>query len=106
MGGKGAIKFGQFTSTKEPVNIVCSSLQTELQSLKEEDPLEKAASLMTKNHVHLAAIVDDENKLVGIVEMNMIVDFIAGSTNNEGLLVNISGLKPGEEDLYEITYFL
>lgn len=106
VGRKKGIKFGQFTSTKEPVNIVCSSLLTELEALKEDAPLEKSASLMTESHVHITPIVDDENKLTGIVEMNTIINFIAGSSSSEGLLVNISGLEPGEEDLYEIVYFL
>jgi predicted transcriptional regulator len=105
-GKEDGIKFGQYTSSKQRVKIVCSSLLSELPSLRKDDALEKAATLMVENLVHIAPITDDDNKLVGIVEMNTIVNTIAGTSEGEGVLVNISGLEPGEEDLYEITYFM
>ena len=106
MGKEDGIKFGQYTSSKQPVKIVCSSLLTDLPSLKRDDSLESAASLMVENHVHISPVTDSENKLIGIVEMNTIVNTIAGSNEGDGVLVNISGLEPGEEDLYSIAYFL
>ena len=105
-GKEKGIKFGQYASAKQTVKIVCSSLLSELPALNKEDSLEKAASLMVDNLVHIVPITDSDDRLIGIVEMNTIVNTIAGSNEGEGVLVNISGLDPGEEDLYDIAYFL
>ena len=40
------------------------------------------------------------------VDMDVIIDAAVGASKEDGILVNISGLFPGDEDLYDTAYFL
>lgn len=99
-------KFGQFAGSKTPITITCESIMVTAEGAKEKDLLTEVASKIVRMRVHLLPVVDAENKLVGVIRTNDIVDLIVDHEAKEGILVNISGLDPGDEDLYDITYFL
>lgn len=100
------IKYGQFTGGRAPIEITCDSIMVTTDACKEKDLLTVAASRLVKFRVHVFPIVDASNILVGTIRTNDIVDLIISQEAREGVLVNISGLNPGDEDLYDITYFL
>ncbi len=100
------LRSGQYPSRRKVGPITCGSVARVMTPLRMENKLEEASDLMSKERVHVAPIVDSTQKLVGIVDMNVIVDAVAGSSGTDGVLVNLSGLEPGEEDLYDVAYFL
>ena len=105
-GSKEKIKFGQYSGSRGPIEISCESIMVSAEGANERDLVSEAASEIVRMRVHLLPVVDANNTLVGVIRTNDIIDLIVDSEAKEGVLVNVSGLDPGEEDLYDITYFL
>lgn len=105
-GFKEKISYGQYTSGKNAITITSGSIMYNLSPLSPDDPLQDAADLMVEKHLHSIPVVDENEKLIGSVDMDVIIDAAVGASKEDGVLVNISGLFPGDEDLYDTAYFL
>ena len=101
------ITYGQYTTDKTPTKVIVGSIMHEdAHAVNLHDDVVKAADIMNKYYLHIVPVVDDDNKINGVIGMNDLLDLITPSANNEGLLVNVTGLDHGDDDLYDITYFL
>lgn len=49
----------------------------ELVTLREDDPLDRAIDLIADGHIHSVLVLDDEERLVGIVTDKNIVEYLA-----------------------------
>ncbi|MCL4335249.1 MAG: CBS domain-containing protein [Candidatus Thermoplasmatota archaeon] len=101
---KERIKYGQFSTRKGKVKLDVSSLMYDPVSADLYDDVLDAVDRMVKSKLHVIPVTKDKNILQGVIENVDIIDLIVGSTGADGLLVNVSGLEPGDEDLYDITF--
>ncbi len=105
-GSKERVRFGQYTTDRNPIEISCGSIMVIAEGSREKDLLSEATSKIVKSRLHILPVVDANNILIGTIRTSDIVDLIISQEDRQGILVSVSGLDPGEEDLYDITYFL
>lgn len=101
---KEKIRYGQFSSRKGKIKIAVSSLMFDPIFADLDDNILDAVEKMVKSKLHIIPITRDGKVVQGIIENVDIIDLMVGSTEENGLLVNVSGLEPGDEDLYDITF--
>lgn len=97
---------GEVRGEKEKVNVTCASIMDNSYSVTKKDSISHASSLMTGKKLHMLPVVDDSEKVVGVIDLWDILGIIQVDSDDEGILISISGLTPYETDLYDITYFL
>ncbi|MFG1519207.1 MAG: CBS domain-containing protein [Thermoplasmataceae archaeon] len=101
------ITYGQYTNNKTPTKVIVGSIMNEdAHSVSIHDNVVEAAKIMNKYYLHIVPVLDENNKINGVIGMNDLLDLITPAENNEGLLVNVTGLDHNDDDLYDITYFL
>ncbi|MCL4342340.1 MAG: CBS domain-containing protein [Candidatus Thermoplasmatota archaeon] len=106
MADRQRIQYGQYTSEKSKSKVIVSSLMDDPVSVTDRDPLSKACSEMVKLRMHIIPVVDSSQKITGVIGIDDIIDILARPAGKQGLLVTITGLGPGDEDLYDIAYGL
>lgn len=94
---------GDRAGEKTKVVIKSASLMDNPQWVHPEEPVTRAARLMTEHRLHILPVVDEEMYLVGIVGVSDIIDSL-DQREKEGILIVVSGVEPDERDVYEITY--
>lgn len=62
------------------------------------------ASKLVKEKLHLLPVVDDEMKVVGIVDISDIINSLDTGRLTEGILIQVTGLSPEDLDLYDATF--
>ena len=73
----------------------------EVMSVKEEAPISEIAEIMSKNKIHALPVVDDENKVLGIITET---DFFTKDSSNMVYMpslidfINKGKIKYGEEE--------
>ena len=88
------------------MKVAAGSISDSPLSAKLFDPVRISADLMTKHNLHMIPVVGDDLRVVGIVGVSDVLDLISPGEEKEGILIEVSGLTPDDDDLYDITYFM
>ncbi len=97
---------GEVRGEKERVKVTCASIMDNSYSVRRTDGISEASQLMTGKKLHMLPVVDDSEKIVGVIDLWDVLELVETDSKDEGILISISGLTPYETDLYDITYFL
>ncbi|HKJ96304.1 MAG TPA: CBS domain-containing protein [Thermoplasmataceae archaeon] len=97
---------GEVRGEREKVKVTSASIMDNAFSVRKTDSISQASKLMTEKQLHMLPVVDDSDKVVGVIDLWDILEIIETDSKDEGILISISGLTPYETDLYDITYFL
>lgn len=81
----------------EPETVVSELMLTDTIQLHPDNKAEQAAQAFERYDLVSAAVVDEDNKLVGRVTVNVVLDYIR--TESESDLLNQAGLRE-EEDIF------
>ncbi|MFZ5503245.1 MAG: magnesium transporter [Pseudomonadota bacterium] len=81
----------------EPETIVSDLMLTDTIQLHPDDKAEQAAQAFERYDLVSAAVVDEDNKLVGRVTVNVVLDFIRAEAETD--MLNQAGLRE-EEDIF------
>ncbi len=103
---KDKMSVGSMRGEKTKVKVTTASLMDNAYSVKRTDSISKAARLMTDKQLHMLPVVEEKEKVVGVIDLWDILELVDTDRKDEGILITISGLTPYETDLYDITYFI
>lgn len=103
---KSKMTVGEVKGEKEKVKVTSASIMDNPFSVRRDDTIANAARIMTDRKLHMLPVVDESDKVVGIIDIWDIMELVDTDRKEEGMLISISGLTPYETDLYDITYFL
>ncbi|MER2513925.1 MAG: magnesium transporter [Nitrosomonas ureae] len=81
----------------DPDILVAEVMTKEMIKLRPNDVAQQAAKAFERYDLVSASVVDENNKLLGRVTVNVVIDFIRETAENEAL--NLAGLSE-EEDLF------
>lgn len=81
----------------DPETLVADVMTAEMIKLHPGDVAQQAANAFERYDLVSASVVDDDNKLLGRVTVNTVIDFIRDKAENEAL--NLAGLNE-EEDIF------
>lgn len=81
----------------DPDILVAEVMTKEMIKLRPNDVAQQAANAFERYDLVSASVVDENNKLLGRVTVNVVIDFIRETAENEAL--NLAGLNE-EEDLF------
>ncbi len=81
----------------DPDIMVAEVMTKEMIKLRPNDVAQQAANAFERYDLVSASVVDENNKLLGRVTVNVVIDFIRETAENEAL--NLAGLSE-EEDLF------
>ncbi|MBY0475845.1 MAG: magnesium transporter [Nitrosomonas sp.] len=81
----------------DPDILVAEVMTNEMIKLRPNDIAQQAANAFERYDLVSASVVDENNKLLGRVTVNVVIDFIRETAENEAL--NLAGLNE-EEDLF------
>ncbi|ALQ51089.1 magnesium transporter [Nitrosomonas ureae] len=81
----------------DPDILVAEVMTKEMIKLRPNDVAQQAANAFERYDLVSASVVDENNKLLGRVTVNVVIDFIRETAENEAL--NLAGLSE-EEDLF------
>lgn len=81
----------------DPDILVAEVMTKEMIKLRPNDVAQQAANAFERYDLVSASVVDENNKLLGRVTVNVVIDFIRETAENEAL--NLAGLS-AEEDLF------
>lgn len=81
----------------DPDTLVAEVMVKEIIKLRPDDVAQQAASAFERYDLVSASVIDDNDKLLGRVTVNTVIDFIRAKAENEAL--NLAGLSE-EEDLF------
>lgn len=103
---KSKMSFGARSGEKTKVSVTTASIMDNPYSVRRNDSISKAAELMIEKQLHMLPVIEDSEKVVGVVDLWDIMGLVDTNRKDEGILLTISGLTPYETDLYDITYFV
>ncbi len=106
LGNRQKIQYGQYSSEKIKTRVIVSSMMDPPLSVNDRNSLAQACETMVKGKLNMIPVVDSDQKITGVIAMDDVIDILAKPTEKEGLLVNISGLGVGDDNLYDIAYGL
>ncbi|MDO9312839.1 MAG: magnesium transporter, partial [Nitrosomonas sp.] len=81
----------------DPDTLVADVMTNEIIKLQPDDVAQQAANAFERYDLVSASVVDENDKLLGRVTVNTVIDFIRDKAENEAL--NLAGLSE-EEDLF------
>ncbi len=92
-------------SNPEKNDVKVASMMSHPMSVKPTASLEELASTMVSNRLHAVPVVDGSDRIVGVTDVFDIINAIDVGRSRAGILVQVSGLGPYDDDLYDIIYF-
>lgn len=103
---KNKMSSGDLRGEKEKVRVTTASIMDNPYSVRRNDSISDTAALMTGKQLHMLPVVEENGKVVGVIDLWDMMELVDTDSKEEGILISISGLTPYETDLYDITYFL
>ncbi len=94
-----------FAGNPEKLEVKVKSLMSEPFSIKPVAYIEDAAAMLIQNRSHVLPVTDDSGMVVGVLDVYDIINTIEAGRKREGVLIQVSGLGPYDDDLYDIIYF-
>ncbi|MEM0155337.1 MAG: CBS domain-containing protein [Thermoplasmataceae archaeon] len=104
--GKDRVRYGEYSGQSDKVKVSVGSISDAPVSVKLFEPVKTTIDLMTKHNIHLVPVVSDDQRVVGVVDVSDVLDLISPGEEKEGVLIEVSGLTPDDDDLYDTTYFI
>lgn len=95
---------GDVTGESEKLNISTSSLTLKTVSVEPNTPVEKCAEMMVGNGIRSIPVTDSNGLVIGVVSASDIIGAIGTAENKGGILIQVSGLEPWDDDLYDMLY--
>ncbi len=86
------------------VSVTAASLMSNPESVMPGDSIVRTAEMLVKTRLHVMPVVDEEMKIVGVVDMMDIIDSLDTGRLKEGILIQVTGLDPDDMDIYDITF--
>lgn len=95
---------GEVIGEAEKANVKIGSLGLKNVKANPDMPVESCATLLVENKIRAIPVVDSSNKVVGVIDSSDIIGVIDTGGNRDGILIQVSGLEPWDDDLYDIIY--
>ena len=93
--------------SRVPAAIKVGSVMTRsVVTVKPNDTLKTVAKLMTSKGLSTLFVVDDDGRLVGVVDQSDMMEQLIGLREREQVFVQISGLEAEDPDVYDSLYSL
>lgn len=89
----------------QKLEIEVRSYMQEPCSVTREAVIGECSKLLIENKLHLIPVVDDNGKPVGVIDVSDIINSIDTGKKKSGILVQVSGLGPWDDDLYDTIFF-
>ncbi len=89
---------------KTKVDIRCSSLMDNPRWVHGDDEISRTAEIISEHGLHIVPVVNGDMELEGIIGISDIIDSLNIGEEKTGILIQVSGLDPDDQDLYDITY--
>ncbi|EQD29338.1 inosine-5 -monophosphate dehydrogenase [mine drainage metagenome] len=86
--------------------IICNSVKENPIFLTENQNLLDARDSLIESKLHSIPVCNKDQRLIGVITMDDILNVIPIDKSDDGIMLNISGLSTGDSDLYDIIYFL
>lgn len=96
---------GDVTGESERTKISTGSLTLKVVSVEPTTSVEKCAELMVSNGIRSIPVTDSNGGVIGVVSASDIIGAIGTAENKGGILIQVSGLEPWDDDLYDILYY-
>lgn len=94
-----------WTGNPEKLDVKVDSLMSIPFSVKPTTHIEDVSSTLIENRSHMVPVTDDAGRVIGVVDVYDIINAIEAGRKREGVLIQVSGLGPYDDDLYDIIYF-
>ena len=98
-------KSGDVTGESEKLMVNPGSLPLKHVSVTPQTSIDKCSDLMVENKVRSVPVIDGNGKVLGVVSASDIIGIISTGENRGGILIQVSGLEPWDDNLYDILYF-
>lgn len=95
---------GEVIGEAEKAKVNIGSLGLKNISAEPDMPVDKCASILVENKIRAIPVVDSSNKVVGVIDSSDIIGVIDTGGSRDGVLIQVSGLEPWDDDLYDIIY--
>ena len=95
---------GEVVGEAERTKINIGSLGLKHVKADPDMSVEKCALLLVENKIRAIPVVDSSNKVVGIIDSSDIIAVLDTGGSRDGILIQVSGLEPWDDDLYDILY--
>ena len=89
----------------EKLGVKAGSLMSPPYSVKSSASLDEAARTLVEQHAHVIPVVDDAERVTGILDVFDVINAIESSRRKGGVFIQVSGLEEYDDDLYDIIYF-
>lgn len=99
-----SVTSGNVSGESEKLKISTGSLTLRNLSVEPATPIEKCAELMVSNKVRAIPVTDSSGGVMGVVSASDVIGAIGSGDNRGGILIQVSGLEPWDDDLYDILY--
>lgn len=99
-----SVTTGNVSGESEKLRINTGSLTLKMVSVEPNTPVERCTELMVGNGVRSVPVIDSNGSVIGIVSASDIIDAIGSSENKGGILIQVSGLEPWDDALYDMLY--
>ena len=86
------------------VDVTSASLMDNPVFVKPHETVTNSADLLIRHRLHILPVVDDDMSVVGVIGISDIIDAIDTDKEKQGILIQVTGLEPEDEELYEITF--
>lgn len=96
---------GAVTGESEKLMINTGSLALKAVNAEPRTTLETCVRMMVDNRIRSVPVTDSAGKVVGVVSASDIIGTISTGENNGGILIQVSGLEPWDDDLYDILFY-
>lgn len=96
---------GNLEGETEKLRINAGSLSLREGKVNPQTSIEDCAGTMVRHKLRAIPVVDASERVVGIVGASDIISVISTGENKEGVLIQVSGLDPWDDDLYDIVFF-
>ena len=95
---------GEVAGEAEKASVKIGSLSLIHIKADPDMSVEKCASLLVENKIRAIPVVDSSNKVAGVIDSSDIIGVLDTGGNKDGILIQVSGLEPWDDDLYDILY--
>ncbi len=95
---------GEVAGESEKAKVNIGSLGLKNIRVEPDMPIDRCASILVENKIRALPVVDSSNKVVGIIGSSDIIGVIDTGGNRDGMLIQVSGLEPWDDDLYDMVY--
>ncbi|HLH85876.1 MAG TPA: CBS domain-containing protein [Thermoplasmataceae archaeon] len=95
----------EYAGEKEKIRVVASSFMDLPVSVLPEESITKSAEVMINARIHIVPVVNREDAVIGIVGVSDILHAIETGDRTRGVLIQVSGLGPFDDDLYDELFF-